>query len=198
MGIVAAGVIAGLGILAVGALAVSNLGSRAADEFIAERRDVAPVEQRAAFADGYLSLDEYSDAVGATVSCLAEAGYIVSPVLEDGAYAWEYGIEQGESAQAFSTAYNECYVTYQRDIDVAWSRTLASLDKSPTAEETAAAFKVLVRCMRDEGIAVPPDADITELYYLAPPGNGIGDGGSVFLECAIRTETETGTKLDWS
>lgn len=196
MGILAAGVVVGLGVLAAGALALSNLGSRAVDEFIAERRDTAPVEQQAAFADGSLTFDEYSQAVDATVACLAAAGYEVIPALEaDGRYVWEYTIKQGETAQAFSAVYNECYVTYQRDIDVAWARVLSGLDVIPTQSETSAALAVLEQCMQGRGVVVPADADIVALYYLSPPGE---DEPSIFMECVIRTERETGTKLSWS
>ena len=130
----------------------NNDGGR--DEVVTRLISGASSEQQAALADQSASEDGRAAAAERTMQCLRDAGVNVVLTPERGAGQFRFGGGTAEEQQHASSVYSACYARFQREIDMIHSIQQRPLDEaSRPAAETA-----LLRCLRDEGVAVEMSA----------------------------------------
>jgi 1,2-phenylacetyl-CoA epoxidase PaaB subunit len=125
-----------LGVLTTFAFVANTSGSDAAiappDKLQTIAVGAGP-EEMAMVADGKVGQREYEAAVANTQNCVRAAGFPVSSSTWDGrVLSWHVGPVPADQGKAADAAYQDCYVRYQRAVDVIWAgRDAAPIPSSP-------------------------------------------------------------------
>jgi len=131
--------------------------------------DLSQVE---ALADGLVTRAEYDAAVDRTIACVEGSG---AEVLEKRyeefrtAPVWTYLVKDPASRYGVASAYDECWLKYERDVQAAWVA-----QHEPSASESAENAEKALECARQEGLRASSVEELLALPRIAPPANVIG------------------------
>lgn len=158
--------------LAFSAVAYARFGPsedvrpRPTAEIAAEALVSAPSEQRSALADGTVSAEEYTDAVGATVACAQAAGLDASVVPGRGMTPPSITfsaptIEEGERLRAKLV---ECQSVHLNDVQRVFNAA-----RRPTVSQLEVGRAFFAACMREHGVDAPaaPAEDQLIAWHLS-------------------------------
>ena len=128
-----------------------------------------PEEQRAAFADGKISLQEYQQAFEQFRSCaLAGGGYVEETQRDPTTGEIQYGsrgmiLPPGESN---GTVENGCYQMFFAQTEVAFSATDPGVARSTDADQMRNFNQNFRPCLDHLGVAVPPDLTFNDKNWI--------------------------------
>jgi len=150
-------------------------------------RETTP-EQRDALEDGVITREEYERAVLNTVACMGESGIEVQNFRWQGEkrimFEWTGPSPRTTAGEAQGRTYEQCFDTYQWDIDRLWSSQVA-----PTQQEINDAKRWLQDCAAGRGVEL-------SLEELDPQGaqdrQAFNERYPEVLECALLGEEQFG------
>lgn len=157
--------------------------------------------------DGRLTFAEYESAAFATVDCLEKAGFTVFHVSGEleydrsqatpgpglsarGRYKFDAGAAPSQRAE-LAEASGQCRAEYFDLVDLLWAEHTA-----PSEQDLQLGREMIAACLREKGLLVPDNPSQQELFVLAWPPDGDGQGRGqpvpVYWDCAKRAADELG------
>jgi hypothetical protein len=146
-------VLSGIGLIAVGAMALvavrANAGGEGPEATIrlAQQGDELTAPQAEVLDDGTVSREEYEQAVRQTIACLRDAGISTTePEWQGNNLQFAYGgySSRGDLEPA-DQAYADCYAEYQAKVDRAWHAQFRPAER-PDAATGEAYYAVMQEC----------------------------------------------------
>ncbi|MBI5949088.1 MAG: hypothetical protein HY875_13190 [Chloroflexi bacterium] len=174
---VLAAALAGAIAFAVAGLLSGDSTRPSAGELPTEEPGGTPALQAAILADGVVTRAEDESSVQATVGCLAERGFEVTPRDQgDGWLTWSFTTSSSSEGSRYQAAARECRKAFADEVNAAY---LAARATGPSKADQARAE--IARCLTRRGVSgVPTDAPIRRMLDLL---EAAGLPGSVFDEC---------------
>ncbi|MBI5949089.1 MAG: hypothetical protein HY875_13195 [Chloroflexi bacterium] len=179
---VLAAVLAGAVTIALAGDRGGNPAHRSPAELAAERLGETTPSQAAILADGVVTREEYLSAVQATVGCLAERGFTVSP--EDRGDGWlrlTFATADTAEGARYKAAYQECHIANERDVALVYAVALGEARQADlaTVEQSRSA---IAQCLVGRGVqGVAEDAPLLKMLDAVAKA---GQASSSFYQCA--------------
>lgn len=115
-----------------------------------------------ALSDGFVTFEEYTQAVNNTMACLDKKGVVhTTPVYNEDRGQYVYGATDSTGPGGVSDL-DECWMRYERDVQGAWVKASPPLDVVPINETGA------LECATEQGLNAHTFADLQALKRANP------------------------------